>query len=199
MRIKVCGLTRPQDVEAAVAAGVDALGFVTWPRSPRAVSVDQLRLLVRAVPPFVSAVAVSVSPTSDEVRQWRDAGCSWVQVHGTVPVWPEGCRLLRAISWNHEGSSWHPDEGDGAAVLIDAHDPVRHGGTGRQADWARAAQLAARRPVVLAGGLTPETVADAVRAVRPWAVDVSSGVEEAPGIKSAARIAAFVAAARQQS
>ena len=199
MRIKVCGLTRPQDVEAAVAAGVDALGFVTWPRSPRAVSVDQLRLLLRAVPPFVSTVAVSVSPTSDEVSRWRDAGCSWVQVHGTVPAWPEGCRLLRAISWNHEGSSWHPDEGDGAAVLIDAHDPVRHGGTGRQADWARAAQLAAQRPVVLAGGLTPETVSEAVRAVRPWAVDVSSGVEEAPGIKSAARIAAFVAAARQQS
>ena len=199
MRIKVCGLTRPQDVEAAVAAGVDALGFVTWPRSPRAVSVDQLRLLLRAVPPFVSTVAVSVSPTSDEVSQWRDAGCAWVQVHGTVPAWPQGCQLLRAISWNHEQSSWHPDDGAGAAVLIAAHDPVRHGGTGRQADWARAAQLAALRPVVLAGGLTPETVSEAVRAVRPWAVDVSSGVEEAPGIKSAARIAAFVAAARQQS
>jgi phosphoribosylanthranilate isomerase len=199
MRIKVCGLTRTQDVDAAVAAGVDALGFVVWPHSPRAVTLETLSVLLRGLPPFVTAVAVTVDPTRDEVRRLRDAGCGWVQVHGVVPDWPDGCRLLRAISWNHDLGTWSPDAGGEAAVLIDAHDPVRHGGTGRTADWTRAAALAKQRAVVLAGGLTPETVGDAVRAVQPWAVDVSSGVEEAPGLKSAARIAAFVAAARREA
>ena len=199
MRIKVCGLTRAHDVEAAVAAGVDALGFVVWPHSPRAVTRAQLSSLLRAVPPFIATVAVTVSPSADEVRSLHDAGCGWVQVHGEVPAFPEGCRLLRAISWNDGLGAWHPDDGGEAAVLVDAHDPVKHGGTGRTADWSRAAPLAARRAVVLAGGLTADTVGEAVRAVRPWAVDVSSGVEDAPGIKSAARIAAFVAAARRQA
>lgn len=199
MRVKVCGLTRACDVEAAVTAGVDALGFVVWPQSPRAVTVAQVASLLREVPPFITAVAVTVSPSTDEVRRLRDAGCGWVQVHGAVPSWPDGCRLLRAISWNHDQGAWAPDDGGDAAVLVDAHDPVRHGGTGRSADWARAAALAAQRMVVLAGGLTPETVGEAVHAVHPWAVDVSSGVEEAPGIKSAARIAAFVAAARRKA
>jgi phosphoribosylanthranilate isomerase len=199
MRVKVCGLTRAGDVAAAVGAGVDAIGFVVWPQSPRAVTASQVAALLRDVPPFITAVAVTVSPSTDDVRRLRDAGCGWVQVHGAVPVWPDGCRLLRAISWNHDQGAWAPDDGGDAPVLVDAHDPIRHGGTGRSADWTRAAALASRRPVVLAGGLTPETVEEAVQAVRPWAVDVSSGVEEAPGIKSAARIAAFVAAARRQA
>lgn len=199
MRIKVCGLTRMCDVEAALTAGVDALGFVVWPRSPRAVSVDALSSLLRGVPPFVTAVAVTVSPTTDDVRRLWDAGCHWVQVHGEVPVWPDGGHLLRAISWNAERHAWTPDDGGEAAVLVDAHDPVRHGGTGHRADWEQAAALAKTRAIVLAGGLTPDTVGEAVQVVRPWAVDVSSGVEEAPGIKSAARIAAFVAAARRQA
>lgn len=199
MRVKVCGLTRAGDVAAAVGAGVDALGFVAWPRSPRALTAAQISALLRDVPPFIATVAVTVSPSADDVCRLRDAGCSWVQVHDAVPVWPAGCRLLRAISWDQDRRTWFPDDGGEAAVLVDAHDPLRHGGTGRTADWTRAAALAARRAVVLAGGLTPETVEAAVRTVRPWAVDVSSGVEEAPGIKSAARMAAFVAAARRHA
>ena len=199
MRVKVCGLTRSGDVAAAVGAGVDAIGFVVWPQSPRAVTASQVAALLRDVPPFITAVAVTVSPSTDDVCRLRDAGCGWVQVHGAVPVWPAGCSLLRAISWDPERRTWFPDDGGEDAVLVDAHDPVRHGGTGRAADWTHAAALASRRAIVLAGGLTPETVEEAVQAVRPWAVDVSSGVEEAPGIKSAARIAAFVAAARRQA
>lgn len=200
VRIKVCGLTRREDVEAAVDEGADALGVVLWSRSPRAVSVEQAADLLRTVPSFVVRVGVFVGTEVDEVAEAvRRIGLDVVQLHGDEPAADYvgvGARILKAVSLNRDArvdevSEWADD----VTVLVDAADDVRRGGTGMRADWTRAARLAQRRPVVLAGGLREENLAEAIAAVRPWAVDVSSGVEVRPGVKDRKRLRAFVAAA----
>lgn len=198
--IKICGLTRAADVEAAVDLGVQALGFVLWPGSPRAVGRAEAATLVRTLPPLVSAVAVLVEPTVDEVRTVLADGFTTVQVHGTTVDWAAirtaAPRALRAVHLAEGPDGIAPAVEPGAPVLLDAHDPVRHGGSGRVVDWARAAAVAAGRRVILAGGLTPENVDEAIRVVQPYGVDVASGVETRPGVKDASRMRAFVAAVR---
>ena len=195
--IKFCGMTREDDLAAAAELGVDAVGFVLWPNSPRAIPPDRLPALVKALPPAVLPVAVFVQPTKAEVGFALDSGVRALQVHGVgaqdllttvVPTWI-GARL--------EGDGIAPDVPAMIPVVLDAHDPVRHGGTGRTIDWDRAARVAARRRVLLAGGLTPANVGDAVRTVRPYGVDVASGIEDRPGIKDAQAMRAFVTAVRQ--
>jgi phosphoribosylanthranilate isomerase len=191
--IKFCGMTRVADVAAACELGVDAVGFVLWPSSPRRVDMRGLPALIKALPPTVTPVGVFVSPNADEVRQARDAGVQVVQVHGA-----DGRRL--------DGEVWvaralEDDDIDTidreVTLVLDAHDPVRRGGTGRTIDWARAAEVAAVRRVLLAGGLTPANVGAAISQVRPFGVDVASGIEERPGIKNAQAMKAFVAAVRE--
>lgn len=199
--VKICGLTRKADVDAAVAQGAWALGFVMWPGSPRAVSASQVRALTLGVSPSVRRTAVVVDPTVDEARKLRDeAGLTTLQLHGSedpASFLDLGMEVFKAVSLQNDA-----DVGLAAAlpsdvvVLVDAHDPSRRGGTGQRADWTRAAALAMRRPILLAGGLDAENVRDAIAQVSPWGVDVSSGVETLPGIKDAAKLEAFFAAAR---
>jgi phosphoribosylanthranilate isomerase len=196
-RVKICGLTRNTDVAAAVAAGAWAVGFVCWPASPRAVTREQLRTLTAGVAGSVRRVAVVVDPTVEDVERLRDeAGLSGVQLHGDedpLRFLSLGLDVIKAVSLDSdaavERAAALPEE---VIVLVDTHDPARRGGTGERANWERAADLAARRPIILAGGLRADNIRQAVAQVGPWAVDVSSGVESSPGIKDPALISVLM-------
>jgi phosphoribosylanthranilate isomerase len=197
-RIKVCGMTGVDDALWAVDAGVDAIGLIFWPGSRRAVDVERAQAITRALPPLVSTVGVFVDETPDRVRTVADAvGLSAVQLHGCEQVADWACfprPVLKALQIEqYAASPWRTAR---AAILLDAHDPVAIGGTGRTIDWEAARAIAATRRLVLAGGLRPENVAEAVTVVAPWGVDVASGVEQAPGVKDPARVRAFVRAVR---
>ncbi len=198
MTIKICGITRETDALAAAALDVHALGFVFWAASPRAMTLEAAGRIIAALPPFVTPVGVFVDPDEDLLARARDvAGIHVAQVHGSLPARRvPGLAVLRAVHLAPVDAIIEPDVPDAEAILLDAADPVLHGGTGRTLDWPRAALVAARRRLILAGGLTPDNVAEAIRTVRPSGVDVSSGVERAPGIKDHDRLAAFVAAVR---
>jgi phosphoribosylanthranilate isomerase len=194
--VKICGMTRPQDAELAVRLGADALGFVFWPGSPRSVAAAVAKEIVEGLPSGVMTVGVFVDAAVDEVRRTVDAvGLTAVQLHGAET--PEYCRRLAQASTVIKaitvGNGALPvDEFDAdVIVLVDAHDAKRHGGTGKTANWDAAREIAASRRTILAGGLTANTVKLAVQSVRPYGVDVSSGVESAPGIKDATRLRGF--------
>jgi phosphoribosylanthranilate isomerase len=192
--IKLCGMTRAEDVALAAEIGADAVGFVLWPDSPRAVTPARLAALVRAVPPTTTPVGVFVTPSADDISRAIAAGIRVVQVHGAVDphlASPVAMWFARSLETGVR------DVPPTTTVVLDAHDAERHGGTGRTIDWARAAAIAACRRVLLAGGLTPANVTDAIRQVRPFGVDVASGVEDRPGIKNAQAMKAFVAAVRE--
>ena len=196
MLVKVCGITRLEDAEAAVEQGAQALGFVFWPDSPRFIDPYRARAIVSALPSFVTAVGVFVNQRSEYVNGVAAlVGLAAVQLHGdesqlyaaamTRPV-------IKAIALGAAGEveavvAWPLR----VTLLLDAHDPVRRGGTGRTIDWASASTVAAARRVVLAGGLTPENVGDAIARVKPFGIDVSSGVESSPGIKDHERLKAL--------
>jgi phosphoribosylanthranilate isomerase len=198
-RIKICGITRPEDALLAAELGVWAVGFIFWPASPRFVDPRRAGEIVRALPPFVTPVGVFVDEAPERIEAVATAvRLGAVQLHGSeAPAVARtlSCRVIKALRMRASGEVPHLDEWRDALVLLDAHDPARRGGTGRRVDWTAAAAVARRRPIVLAGGLAPENVADAVEQVQPVAVDVSSGVESAPGIKEHARLRAFVGAA----
>jgi phosphoribosylanthranilate isomerase len=196
IRVKICGITRREDAELAIDLGADAVGFILWPNSPRVVTPDQAASIGRTLPPFATRVGVFVNSSPDEVRRVADAAeLDVVQLHGDERVEDfatAGRRVLRAMSVEDD------DALDVALrlparimPLVDAADRARRGGTGQLADWDRAYALAGQRRIVLAGGLTPENVGDAVRRVRPWGIDVSSGVEDTPGVKNADRLRAL--------
>jgi phosphoribosylanthranilate isomerase len=198
-RVKICGITRIEDARAAVDAGADALGFVFWPQSPRCVSVETAAAIVRTLPPQVTPVGVFVNQDFEEVARigWT-AGLKAVQLHGDETV--EACASLAYTCIKAVAVSAETDPAGVAAwpafvlPLLDVHDPLRRGGTGRTVDWDVAARIARLRPVMLAGGLRPENVEAAIAEVDPYGVDVSSGVEERPGIKDPQRIRALVEA-----
>ena len=206
-RVKICGITRPEDAAAAVAAGADALGFVFWQGSPRAIAPADAAAISVALPALVTRAGVFVNATPEEVRQVvRVARLDVVQLHGDERVddyMTCGAPLIRAIGLESasdvERALACPPH---VTVLIDASDRVRRGGTGQRADWRLARRVSDVRPVMLAGGLTPQNVGEAIRTVRPWAIDVSSGVEASPGRKDPALIRdvfAAVAAADQEA
>jgi len=202
LRWKVCGLTTVADALAAVAVGADALGFVFWDKSPRAVSVARAGEIAGNIPSGVWKVGVFVNPTRDELAAAADAvGLDFVQLSGDEPA--GDCVDLPRPGWKAlrfaPGCSLQEAATEAApyadcTLVIDATVPGEYGGTGRSADWSLAAGLATQRRVVLAGGLNPDNVAAAVEQVRPWAVDVSSGVESAPGRKDENKLRAFAAA-----
>ena len=197
IRVKICGITRAQDARLAADLGAWAVGFVFWPRSPRFVPPGQARQIVRQLSPLVSAVGVFVDQPAGHVEEVaRELGLSAVQLHGDEsPAYARtlSTRVIKALPLGQGGepalTGW-----DDTLVLLDACDPVRRGGTGRTIDWTAAARVARQRPVLLAGGLTPDSVTEAVQFVRPAGLDVSSGVESAPGIKDEARLRALFAA-----
>jgi len=195
--VKICGITRQEDAEAAARFGATFVGFVLWPNSPRHATLSQLKGIVPTLPQWVTPVGVFVDPTTDEIVAAVDAGIRVAQVHGRAPVWANGqppVRVIRAVHLAPRGEGIEPAIDDDT-VLLDAHDPEKPGGTGQTVDWRRAALVAQSRRVILAGGLTPANVRQAINQVQPYAVDVASGVESSPGIKNHELIRAFVEAA----
>ncbi|MGH9200177.1 MAG: phosphoribosylanthranilate isomerase, partial [Vicinamibacterales bacterium] len=164
--IKICGITRLEDAQAAVKLGVHALGFILWPGSPRSVALDEVARLVSELPPLITPVGVFVSPTADNVRRAAEVGVRVAQIHGAVPEWSGRApvTILRAVRLaKGGGDGLNPAVPVLVPVLLDAHDDVLHGGTGKTVDWERAAAVARTRPVILAGGLSSENVAEAIQ------------------------------------
>ncbi len=194
--VKICGLTRREDAEAACEAGADLVGFVLWTKSPRATTLARVREIVPRLPGSVMPVGVFVDPTADDVKAAEDAGVRLAQIHGALPAELRrvSIPIVRAVHLSQDGIE--PDVSD-ELVLLDAHDPALHGGTGRTIDWQRASLVARRRRVILAGGLTPANVRQAIDEVRPYAVDVASGVESQPGVKDHALVRAFIHAVKE--
>jgi len=197
MMVKICGITRQQDAQAAIDHGASAIGFIFWPGSPRFVDPYRARKIAKALPPFVSTVGVFVNQPREYINGVASlVPLSVVQLHGDeTPEFASHLTrpVLKAVTRGESAREWPIP----AMLLVDVHDPVKRGGTGRVVDWSMAAALARERHIVLAGGLTPDNVAEAVAAVQPWGIDVSSGVEEAPGIKDERRIAALFTAIHQ--
>jgi phosphoribosylanthranilate isomerase len=196
-RTKICGLTREQDVEAAVKAGADAIGLVFYPPSPRAVTPDQATLLAARVPAFVSVVGLFVNPEREEVlRTLEQVPLDLLQFHGDEV--PELCasfgrRWIKAVRVRASGdieAAFRRYEA-ASGLLADAWSPDKFGGTGKSFNWDL---IPGERPMplILAGGLASDNVAGAVRQVRPWAVDVSGGVESSKGIKDSSRMTDFI-------
>jgi phosphoribosylanthranilate isomerase len=199
MFIKVCGITRLGDARHAAAHGATALGFVFWQKSPRGVSAEVAAEIIGELPPDVTPVGVFVDEPVEGIRAVVErTGIRAVQLHGDeLPAYAGavGCPVFRAVRVDEADracAGWPAD----TTFLVDTVDPMLRGGTGVAVDWDRAAALARGRRVVLAGGLTPANVAEAIAAVRPFGVDVSSGVEEAPGVKDSDKVARFLANAR---
>jgi phosphoribosylanthranilate isomerase len=194
MMVKICGITRQQDAEAAVTLGAAAIGFIFWPNSPRFVDPYRARTIARLLPPFIATVGVFVNQSRDYINGVASlVPLSVVQLHGDeMPSFAAKLSrpVLKAVTRRETVAGWPTP----AMLLVDVHDSEKRGGTGQTADWAMAAELARERRIVLAGGLNPENVAGAVAAVQPWGIDVSSGVERAPGIKDERKIAALFTA-----
>jgi len=202
VKAKICGLTNLADAQAAVAAGADALGFNFYEKSPRFILLEAAVEIVKQIPPFVMRVGLFVNAPEDFVlRAISEAGLTMLQFHGDEP--PEFCTQfglmsMKAFRIRDEKSLDELPKYQTDAYLLDAFSPEARGGTGEKFNWDLAVEAQKfGKPIFLAGGLTPYNVADAVRRVRPFAVDVSSGVESAPGKKDVAKIRAFIGAVRQ--
>lgn len=201
VRVKICGLTRIEDALAAAAAGADAIGLVFYAPSPRSVSIEQARKIVYALPPFVSTVGLFVDASAEIVREVLGrVPLSTLQFHGDESA--EFCRqfqlpYLKAIRVQADTDlpALAREYRDAAGLLLDAWVAGVPGGTGETFSW-ELIPTGLDKPLILAGGLTPDNVAAAVRQVRPWAVDVSGGVEQDKGIKDAAKMTLFIKGAK---
>ena len=199
-RVKICGITRWEDAQLAVRLGAAALGFNFYPPSPRYLDPAAARAIILKLPPMVTPVGIFANE-SDGERVAQVAGESRVtavQLHGPpFPPWERalaGYRLIRGVGVR-EGFQAEMLRGlEGDALLLDTYDPTLPGGTGKSFPWALAREANRFGTIILAGGLTPENVEQAIREVRPFAVDVASGVESAPGVKDPAKLRAFFAA-----
>jgi phosphoribosylanthranilate isomerase len=198
--LKICGITRLVDALHAVQQGATALGFVFWADSPRAIAPADAKGIIAALPAKVMSVGVFVNESPEKLREvLRVTGIKAVQLHGdeTLAAYEFiECPLLKSATLGglvETARAW-PAE---TTLLLDAADRVKRGGTGTVVDWARAAVAARNHKVVLAGGLTPLNVEEAIRTVRPIGVDVASGVEASPGVKDFAKVSAFLTNARR--
>ena len=201
-KVKICGITSPEDALIAVEAGADALGFVFYKESPRHIFPEEAARIINLLPPFIQTVGLFVNEAPEVVNQVsRNCRLGLVQLHGDET--PEGCRKIeqRVIKAFRVRSLTCLDPIDDYRIsgcLLDAYSPSFYGGTGKSFNWeiAREAMTRGHR-IVLAGGLTPDNVAEAIRQVRPYAVDVSSGVESAPGKKDADKVRQFIRNAKE--
>ena len=196
-RVKICGITRPEDALAAARAGADAIGLVFYPPSPRAVSISQAAEIVRRLPPFVSSVGLFVDALPETVNEvLQTVPLDLLQFHGEES--PEACgrygrpyikalRMRPDLDLAAMEQRYH----QAAGLLLDSYQPGLPGGTGETFDWERIPD-SMRQRIILAGGLSPDNVASAIARIRPYAVDVSGGVEREKGIKDEARISAFM-------
>lgn len=192
MMVKLCGMTRVDDALAAADAGANAIGFIFWPGSPRFIDPFRARQIAAVLPPFVATVGVFVDQPAEYVSAVAGlVRVSAVQLHGAeTPEFAASLRhpVIKAVTVGDAQLARWPAN---VTLLLDAHDPVKKGGTGTAIDWDAAAAIARQRSILLAGGLTPENVGGAIARVRPFGIDVSSGVEDAPGIKNPERIRAL--------
>ena len=196
MPVKICGITRLEDAALAARLGAASIGFVFWPQSPRFVEPAAAADILAALPPHVTGVGVFVDQPVEEINAVSNqVGLGAVQLHGDEsPAVCARCRrrVIKAVRLSPASTPQAVDGvWAGATVLLDAFDPVRMGGTGRQVDWTLAARIARRRRTILSGGLRAENVGEAVRHVAPYGLDISSGVESRPGVKAPERMAAF--------
>jgi phosphoribosylanthranilate isomerase len=197
-RVKICGITRDRDARQAAAAGADAIGFVFWPQSPRVVTPARAAKIGALLPRLVTRVGVFVNASPDQVaRVVRRARLDAIQLHGDENPGDYaacGAAVIKALALESPADLRRARRyAREVTVLVDVRDPKRRGGTGQRANWKLARALARTRPILLAGGIGAANVAAAVRAVRPWGLDVSSGVEVRPGQKSATKIRALFA------
>ena len=200
-RIKICGITRIDDARAAIAAGVDAVGLVFYPRSPRCLDIESARSIVDQLPPLVTVVGVFVNQTIEQVREIADrASLDILQLHGDET--PEQCRrygqpYIKGVRMRDDVdlTATAYAYSDCRGLLLDTYKPGTEGGTGETFSWKRIPATMIK-PVILAGGLNPANVGEAIETVRPFAVDVSSGVEKTQGVKDAREIERLVKAVR---
>jgi phosphoribosylanthranilate isomerase len=200
-KVKICGITNLADAQTAVAAGADALGFNFYEKSPRYISIKKAAEISKQLPPFVMRVGVFVDAEADFIlRAIAEVGLTLLQFHGDEP--PEFCTQfglmsMKAFRIRDEKSLEEIPNYQTDAFLLDAHSKSGLGGTGEKFNWDLAIEAQKfGKPIFLAGGLTPENVAEAVKKVRPFAVDVSSGVESVPGKKDHAKVKSFIEAVR---
>ncbi len=197
-RVKICGITRVEDALSAAQAGADAIGLVFYAGSKRAVTALQAQAIVKAVPPFVTVVGLFVNASSTEVEKvLSEVQLDLLQFHGDESAafcssfgraFIKAVRMKAGVDLDAVSQSYDQAKG----LLLDAWDANSFGGTGLTFDWQKARPVAGRSRIMLAGGLTPANVAEAISTARPWAVDTSSGVELSPGIKSAALMQSFI-------
>ncbi len=200
-RVKICGITNLEDACHAAACGADALGFVFYPGSPRFVDPDRARRIIADLPPLVSTVGLFVNEPPARIREMVEfCGLNTVQLHGDEEpdqcCYPP-CRVIKALRLRDTMGNDFFASYKVSSLLLDAYVPNQFGGTGNQCDWEKAATVSAQHRVILAGGLNPDNVADAVRQVHPYGVDVSSGVEEKPGQKDPEKVARFIRMAKE--
>jgi len=201
-RIKICGITSPEDALTAVEAGADALGFVFYKESPRHIFPEEAARIINLLPPFVQAVGLFVNEAPEIVNQIsRNCGLGLVQLHGDET--PDYCKMIeqrvmkafriRSLTCLDPIADYRL-----SGCLLDAYSPAAFGGTGKRFNWEIACEAMIRgHRIVLAGGLTPDNVAEAIRQVKPYAVDVSSGVEVAPGKKDVDKVREFIRNAKE--
>jgi phosphoribosylanthranilate isomerase len=204
-KVKICGITNAKDAEAALRAGADALGFVFYPRSPRSVTKETARDIIAALPPFVTTVGIFVNEVVDMVKEIKEfCRLGVIQLHGEEG--PEYCAeipgtVIKAIRIKDGGDIERLREYDAegnnvGAFLLDTFKEGTPGGTAKTFDWSIAVEAKRSGRIILSGGLTPENVTEAVARVAPYAVDVSSGVESAPGIKDPGKLQRFIEGAK---
>jgi phosphoribosylanthranilate isomerase len=201
-RVKICGITRPEDAEQAVALGAWALGFILWPQSKRAADPAVAAGIARVQRRHVELVGVFVNQPLDEIERYADAlGLSYVQLHGDEgPAFcaavgqRTGCKVIKAAKIRHGADLRDLERFHTDLHLLDTSVAGMVGGTGQTWDWGLLAGRRSKTPFLLSGGLTPENVAEGIAAVHPWGVDVASGTEAAPGVKDPGRLEAFFAA-----
>jgi phosphoribosylanthranilate isomerase len=205
MRVKVCGITSYEDAVMAVDCGVDALGFNFFPSSPRYIRPADVRSILSRMPPFVVTVGLFVNVARQDIVAGtaRSAGVQVIQLHGDET--PDYCRklvdwpLIKALRIGESGIPENLEEYPVRAFLLDSKDDTLFGGTGKSFGWHLAKEIRHNRPVILAGGLRPDNVREAIRIVEPYGVDVCSGVEKAPGKKDAGKLNEFMNEVRNVS
>jgi phosphoribosylanthranilate isomerase len=200
VRVKICGITNLDDAMAAVRYGADALGFVFFPESPRYITPEQASQIVRALPPFVTTVGVFVDRTPEDIQDIMEiSGLEAAQLHGSESPDTCGevrCKVIKAIRVKELSDLEPLDHYKVSAYLLDTYSPDSFGGTGRIFNWDIAVEAKRFGPIILAGGLTPDNIAEAVQHVRPYAVDVSSGVEAKKGLKNHEKLRLFIQRAK---
>lgn len=207
-RIKMCGITRKKDAEAGIQAGLDALGFIFYEKSPRNVTPDFVRKVVAKIPPFIDCVGVFVDRDREEVEEIVEyCGLTHAQLHGNerpkycerLERFASPCRVIKAfrVGKKSSASEFTPYDAVVRGYLLDTYVKDSAGGTGKTFDWDIIRSLDLKRPLILAGGLSPDNVVQAVKSVTPYGVDVNSGVETEPGIKDHSKLYDFVSKIRQ--